>query len=460
MSKIKKLIVQNLKAVTMQQADFNGCTAIITGKNNGGKTSFLRGLFDRLQGVKPEQVLRNGETEGFAEAELTTGEKLRWEFNDKGKGFKEKLTYITEKDIKTPLSVELRNRFAPATFDVDKFLASQPAAQRKVLQDLAGLDFTDIDSRYDAAYKERTAANTRASDAATLANIPMPEKAEPVQVEGLLQRKEAERVRLNNLYVANKNKNTTTRTEWQTKVDTIKEDHRLSCDTEREKARKHNLKVFNQVTDYNKAVSALEVLKAQGYKGDAEAWVKALVVEDEINYEEPVMPELPVEPEYIDELPDNKELVAIDAEIAAASETNNKARTYSDWLLLQDKKTEAGALAKEADKKVKAIEQERMDLIKSANMPEGFAFTDDGISYNGLAFTREQLSSSGIYIAALKLASMKIGEVRTLHFDASFLDNNSLAEIEAWATAQDLQLLIEQPDREGGEITYELIEPA
>lgn len=66
-------------------------------------------------------------------------------------------------------------------------------------------------------------------------------------------------------------------------------------------------------------------------------------------------------------------------------------------------------------------------------------------------------SSSAIYIAALKLASMKIGKVRTLHFDASYLDKNSLNQIEEWANENDLQLLIERPDFDAGDITYKVI---
>lgn len=41
MSKVKRITVSNLKAVSELTADFNGCTAIITGGNNKGKTSFL-----------------------------------------------------------------------------------------------------------------------------------------------------------------------------------------------------------------------------------------------------------------------------------------------------------------------------------------------------------------------------------------------------------------------------------
>ena len=166
----------------------------------------------------------------------------------------------------------------------------------------------------------------------------------------------------------------------------------------------------------------------------------------------------PVEPTYIQELPDNAPLIAVEEKISKSLEQNKAADIYLSWLDLQTKKDTAADLAIKANEAVQVIEKERMDLIKSANMPEGFTFTSEGIAYNGLSFTREQLSSSGIYIAALKLASMKIGEVRTLHFDASFLDKNSLAEIEQWATGQDLQLLIERPDFEAGEIAYEIIQ--
>lgn len=166
----------------------------------------------------------------------------------------------------------------------------------------------------------------------------------------------------------------------------------------------------------------------------------------------------PPEPTYIPELPDNAPLLTIEKQINDANETNRKAQLYNTWLTAKQVKEDAGKVTVEAENKVGAVEKERMDLIKSAQMPEGFAFTDDGITYNGLSFTREQLSSSGIYIAALKLAAMTLGEVKTLHFDASFLDKNSLSEIEQWANSNDLQLLIERPDFEGGEITYELIQ--
>lgn len=454
MSKVKKITVSNLKAISQQVANFDGCTAIVTGANNSGKTTLLRSLFDRCRtnGIKADKVLKDGESEGFNEIELTTGEKLRWEFNDKGKGFKEKLTYITEKDIKTSLTSELRARFLPETFDVDAFLAATPQKQRKVLQDLAGLDFTDIDTRYSEAYKERTAANTRAADAATLLNATvMPVKAAVVEIGPLNEKKEKVRGELNQKYLDNKAANEITRNSWQ-----------MDCDLARNtvidfnKIQKEKLYAIQHIEGYRDRI--LNIMVEVDGLSELVDLTKLIEFITNMPQPEPDKIYVPVpEPEYIPELPDNTPLLDIETKIDAAHEQNRKAALYSSWLEFQKKKDETAKAAIEANNKVTAIEAERMDLIKTANMPEGFTFTDEGIAYNGLSFTREQLSSSGIYIAALKLASMNIGEIRTLHFDASFLDKNSLAEIEQWASANDLQLLIERPDFEGGEIEYQLI---
>ena len=45
-----------------------------------------------------------------------------------------------------------------------------------------------------------------------------------------------------------------------------------------------------------------------------------------------------------------------------------------------------------------------------------------------------------------------------MHFEASSLDKNSLKEVQEWADKNDLQLLIERAEFEGGDIKYEIIE--
>jgi len=444
MSKIKTIEVSNIKAISHQKADFNGCTGVITGGNNKGKTTFLRALPDRLRQTKPEIILKEGEHDGFYEMLLTDGNAFRWEVTDKTKAG-EKLMFITKDNIKTAVTRAIADKYFPGTFDVDKFLQDPPAKQRKALQELVGLDFTDIDKRYDEAYKDREGKNRSANEAKIkfdgMAIVP---KVGEVDIKEIQARKEQERERLNKLYLDNKKKNDDARTLYNADVNAFN-DKVTAWDFE-QSGRKINI---------NKCVDLLDNLVSFGYKGNEVGKFIAGLPQPET-----ICPHTkPVEPVYITEMPDDTTLQAIDKEIMAAIETNNNAARYKAWVELRDAKDKASVIANDADILVKSIEKERMDLIKSAKMPEGFGFSDDGILYNGLPFTRQQLSSSGIYIAALKLAAMTIGEVRTLHFDASFLDRKSLEEIEQWAITQDLQLLIERPDFDGGEIEYQLLTP-
>jgi len=413
MPKVKRIEITNIKAISSQVADFNGLTAIITGGNNKGKTSFLRSLPDRLRGIKPDVIIKTGEKEGEATWELTTGEKFIWRLSKNAEGeVKEKLTYISERDIKSAVSKELMNRYFPATFDVDKFLQDGPAKQRAALQKLAGIDFTAIDARYKSAYEERTWANRKAADEqakVTTVDMSLPEETTPK--DDLL-------AQINAIDAHNQ------------KVKTVQDGIAL---------RKATVDGNNQTIELLQAqIKELEEKNAVLQKAvtDGNEWLDKPHNASKTDADRAAL---------------NEKLTALEQQNAKI-ENNNKARLQAKTY------AEAQEAATKADELVKSIEKEKDDLIRSANLPEGFGFSDEGITYKGLPFTKEQLSSSGIYIAALKLAAMTLGEVKTLHFDASFLDKASLLEIEQWANGQDLQLLIERPAYEGGEIHYELIQ--
>ena len=406
MAKVKKITVSNLKAVSALTADFNGCTAIITGGNNKGKSSFLKSLPERLRGHKPELILKEGEMEGYAEWELTTGEKFVWSFDKK----KEKLTFISERNIKSSLTKDLCTYYFPAVFDVDAFLNSTPKKQKEVLQKLTGIDFTEIDLIYKEAYETRTWENKRlAEEKAKLQKIDPDLPAEELPTDEL--EKEIAGIDSHNQRVVD------FKVRLQEKknmvADNLKEIEELQMK-------------INALIDKNEIITQ-DIQKGETWLADEKNKVK-------INGEE-LKAQL-------------AELKAKNKEIAANNQNKKQLEVYN--------KCEANAKA--ADAEVKRIEAEKLDVIKNASMPDGFGFSDEGITYNGFEFTKEQLSSSGIYIAALKLAAIGLGEVKTLHFDASFLDKNSLTEIEQWAEANDLQLLIERPDWEGGEIEYQLLQ--
>lgn len=443
MSKIQRITITNFKAIDNLEMEFRGCTALVTGKNNSGKTSFLRGIPDRVRFVRPDVMVKKGETEGRGEMVLDTGEKFVWEFDANGR---DKLTYITDQGAKQSVTKDLGSQFFPPVFDIDKFLQSSPKQQAAQLQAIIGLDFTDIDARYDKAYALRTERNREAElYRVKLEKMIRCERVDFVDLTDLKGKKDSERQRLNELYLQNKKANEEVRSQWELEKSDI--DKQVAD---------FNLIQANRRVLYNGCADALSILTRHGYKGDADAFVKSLG--DDILPLKYTKDLYPKEPTYIEEMPDKTELDKIDAQILAASETNAAAQKYKEYVDHVNATKAARSTADEANWVVINIEEERQKLIESANFPKGISITSEGILVDGLPLDKNQISTSKLYTSALRIASMNLGEVRTLYFDASFLDRNSLAEIQAWANENDLQLLIERPDFDGGEISYEIIE--
>lgn len=407
MSKVKRIQVINLKALSALTATFDGCSAIITGRNNSGKSSFLRSLPDRLRGDKTDIILKQGETEGSAEWTLTTGERFVWTFDGK----KEKLIFISERNIPQSVTKDLSRIYFPPVFDVDEFLTSTPAKQKATLQKLTGIDFTEIDRLYKEAYDERTWANKRlAEEKARFVLVDPDLPANELPTEAL--EKELTGIDLHNQKVKQVVDGVALRNK------TVEDNNATIASLEKQIA---ELRAKNDTLQLsiNEGLNWLDAPKNAPIPDDRKT-------------------ELQMQIEGVKD--QNKEIAA-----------NNKAKEQAELL------AKVSLQATAADARVKKIEAEKLDVIRNAAMPEGFGFDEEGITYNGLPFNRQQLSSSSIYIAALKLAAIGLGDVKMLHFDASFLDKNSLAEIEQWAEGMGLQLLIERPDYDAGEIRYELI---
>lgn len=414
MAKVERIRVMNLKALSALEMDLKGCTVLVTGKNNSGKSTFLRALPDRLRGIKPDVILKHNESEGYAEWELTTGERFIWSFDDRTKAG-ERLTFITKTasgaEVKTTITQDIMNRYFPDIFNVDAFLQGTPAKQRKTLQEISGLDFTEIDNRYKAAYDDRTFANKKLEEAKTKVK-PINTSLPTEEVDVLSIQKEIGLIGQHNQ----------------------KFEHVDSGVKEKQTDISKNDK---KIADLQKEISKLE-RENKALKVDVDNGVKWLN-----------------DPKNIKK--DAEYTAGLELKLEKGEETNGLIKKNNEAIQAKSDVETLTLEAKERDEDVKNIIKEKDEMIASAKLPEGFGFTDDGITYKGLPFTREQISSSGIYIAALKLASINLGEVKMLHFDASFLDKNSLAEVEAWAESEGLQLLIERPDFEGGEIKYELI---
>jgi hypothetical protein len=426
--KIKKIELTNLKAVSNQSADFNGCSAIITAGNNKGKTTMLKGLINRFRSQKPEIILKEGETNGNYVMELTDGARIEWKFTDKSESF----AFITKDGFKMTTGVlkAIGEKYFGVEFDIDKFLTSSPKEQSKMLANLVGLDFTEIDNRYKVAYDERTDANREVQRLRAI-NKTKPVEVEKPNIDSL--KKELTDIQVKNSELRNK---------W--KVDN--ENHQQSI-------LNHNKEVRALIEKKKAIESEREILNSIKYFAhcidfdSVDKYVSVTIADEK------EITSLP-EPEYLPETEAQQKIDNANEALRKFDNYDRDLKEFNEWV---NQGKEAAKKANDFDAKVKAIQSEKLQLIAKADIPGEFKFTDDGILYNNLPLSNNQSSSSSKYIAALKLGSMALGEIKTMHFDASFLDKNSLSDVEKWANENYLQLLIERPDFDGGDIKYEIL---
>ena len=433
--KINRIEVNNLKAISEQTADFNGCSAIITAGNDEGKTTLLRGLIDRFRGERPDIILKEGEKKGYSVMELTDGSIIEWRFTDKTEAF----SYTTKEGMKITQGVlkAVGEKYFGIKFDIDKFLLATPKVGMTMLGKLVGLDFEDVDGRYKLAYANRTTLNQ------ILATVSKNVVVEPIKVDAPDMDALNEKLSLINA------QNEGLKSEWIS----VNEKSQVE------------IRAFNNAQDNLDAelefarIKYTELIEMKAIGGIWAECINYKKVEEVFNSftkakAHKVFKATP-EPTY---LPTTE----VDQEIATANFNLGTQQNYERDLEIYNAWVKEGTKAKKdtvgADKLVKDIEAEKNKMINGAKIPEEFEFTEDGILYNGLPLSSTQLSSSAKYIAALKLGAMALGVVKTMHFDASFLDKNSLSKIQDWAKENDLQLLIERPDFLGcGEIKYEII---
>jgi len=434
--KIKSISVRNYKAVSSQHIELNGASAIIVGGNNKGKSSVLRGLVDRFRGEKPSIIVKEGESKGINSMELTDGSKISWSFTEKTENF----SFTTADDIKMTTGVlsAIGEKYFGSKFSIDRFISSSMKEQLKQVQKLLGIDLSELDQKYKLKFDERTIANREVKRLLAI-KMQKPEKVEFENIESLKKEKQ-------NLV----DKNTKLKEKWVS--DNEKNQKESISHNDIQKSRKDRRDKFMadwSIIEQFEDEDAHEITAFIDLEGISRFYDKMESPEE--------LKELSTlkEPEYHD-------FSDIDKRIDDAYDNKSKSdayqvnlKSYNDWIKEgETARSKVDSLNKELEK----ITTEKTEIIQKANLPEEFKLTDEGITYNGLPLNDNQISSSSKYICALKLGSLVLGRLKTMHFDASYLDKNSLDKIQSWANENDLQLLIERPDFEGGEITYSIIE--
>ncbi|WP_102157679.1 AAA family ATPase [Zhihengliuella halotolerans] len=147
------------------------------------------------------------------------------------------------------------------------------------------------------------------------------------------------------------------------------------------------------------------------------------------------------------ELPD---LDAIQQQIAAAEDTNARARQYADFRATVERQKVAENEAKALSKRIEVIDKRKADGLAAAEFPvDGLGFDDNGVTYQGVPF--KQASSAEQIRVSMAMAIALNPDLRVIRIaDGSLLDADSLALIEAQAREHDFQVWLEVVgDRDG-----------
>lgn len=176
--------VQNVLGIRLAEVKFSpdGGLIVVGGENGAGKSSLLDALRWALDGSKPKgkELLRHGSDKGTVVIELA-GEVVEIRRSVTEKGAYVKVTGENGADIKAPQKV-LDALVGTFGIDPTEFLTLNDEQQAKRVQEVMGVDFTDLDAKHKQLYDERTNWNRRVRDAdGELRNCPRPDPSDPTE---------------------------------------------------------------------------------------------------------------------------------------------------------------------------------------------------------------------------------------------------------------------------------------
>lgn len=149
-------------------------------------------------------------------------------------------------------------------------------------------------------------------------------------------------------------------------------------------------------------------------------------------------------------LPEPANIEALQAAVRSVESTNAKVRGNKAHKKLAAQLAEAEAQQGELTKQIEEIDAAKTEAIASAQCPvEGLAFTDEGVTFNGIPF--EQASGAERLRVSMAMAIAMNPKLRVcLIRDGSLLDENGIELVRDLAQKHDMQVFLERVGK-GGE---------
>lgn len=396
-TQISTVTLTNFQKVSYAKIVPTGSLIILAGKNGAGKTTTTEAIEAVLCGHDSKVIrrpIKDGAHKGGIEIELTDGSSgVRGYTGSGGSTFK-----FFDKDGKKTGQAELNKRIGSLGLDGRRFMDMDDKARLKELLSVVDLPFVpaELDAERKTIFDERTAVSRDVKrlegQASGFLAFPVDTPIEEVNLKDLLTEHH-------------------TATQQNTAV---REAHAA-------------VEVWQQrVDELARQLSEAQVSRDAAVSHAADA--PAIIDTD-----------------------------AIQQKIDSAEATNATVRSFKAAQAVNTELAEARDTAEQLTSDLAEIDQRKTDGLKAATdqMPvEGLLFDDEGVTYQGVPFSRAAGAEKGIVSIAMIMATNP--EIRVIVFrDGNVFDMESLQIVQAMAEDNDFQIFIEiVKDERGDEEFY------
>ncbi len=380
--KIIELQSENVKRLKAVRIKPDGNVVILNGNNEQGKSSVLDSIEMALRGKKfiPGEPLRQGERKGHTILDL--GDIKVTRTYTKGGGGTLRVENKDGLSFPSPQKV-LDKLLASVSFDPLEFTRLDAKKQLKVIQDLAGVDFTSLNEERALLYSNRTEVNRDLK-----------------RIEALVQAYVAPEITIPDEMPSS--------ADLVQKINDAQDHNRKRTDFERQHAEK---------------IEEVKVLKAR--------LAEAEEAEQQME-------------KYLSNMDGLKEVDSLQEELSNLEATQSAFRDHKDHIRNLDEEKAIARKANTLTNKIEDIDEQKEKALKEANLPvDGLELREEGVYLNGLPFDQ---ASGAVKIKTSVALGIKMNpKLKVLIIrDGSLLDANSLATIKIMADENDAQLWIER----------------
>lgn len=444
--KIKELNLKNFAAYDNVSVSFDPNITYLIGKNGAGKSTIginaihfiLQGIAEKSSGGNQPLIGERFRFIGSAGASAS-GELVLF---DDIKGIEVKVTRKltktgTQLSFEAPEGMNLDQQWLNDLFNMFMIAPKRFTELSGKEQAIAlGIDTSKIDSEISELKQEFTGINR---DLKQYDNLEPIEESIKIDLEDLHKQRSEIKARLNNEYLSNKEKNATLRKNWDNEKIAIHKE-----------VSEHNENNTLARLSYNACFDAVSILKKEGYNGrELEDFIFSK--RKQIREDKNAADLCPPEPNYLEEMPDDSELQAIDKMILEATQTNEKALLYTQYSeKLKAKQAKEKELQDNKDKQ-KQKEQERIAKILSYKFPfDNLTVNEDGeLLLNNKPIKSPYFSTGQLLKIVPKLIATTNPELKYIFLqDFNLMDDELQKEVEEDLVNNGFQLVIEYVGKE------------